>query len=49
MVSLSDSRKSDVMKSEGIKAMMKITLQNSLGSVPGKKDLHQIMLITKIN
>lgn len=47
--SLSDTGKSDVVQSKEIKAMREITLQNCSGSVPGKKDLNQIMMITKIS
>lgn len=49
MACLSDSGKSDVVQSKEIKAMREMNLQNSSGAVPGKKDLHQIMMITKIN
>lgn len=46
---LSGTRKSGVVQSKEIKAMREITLQSCSGSIPGKKDLHQIMMITKIS
>lgn len=41
--------KSDVVQSKEIKAVREITLQSCSGSIPEKKDLHQIMMITKIS